>query len=100
MRVTVLADTHGLLRPRVLELARGSDLILHAGDVGDPAILEELALVTPVRAVQGNVDIDIDIDGRLARLPDRLRSFPSAGARMAGRLRAARSSCRHYAVED
>lgn len=66
MRVSVLADTHGLLRPRVLELVRGSELILHAGDVGDPAILDELSVVAPVRAVRGNVDTD----GRLARLPE------------------------------
>ncbi len=66
MRVTVLSDTHGLLRPGVLEAARGSDRILHAGDVGDVAILEELGRLAPVTAVRGNVDAA----GDLARLPE------------------------------
>lgn len=52
----VVSDTHGLLRPEVLRLFRGVDLILHAGDVGDPHILTDLAAVAPVRAVWGNVD--------------------------------------------
>ena len=66
MRVTVLSDTHGLLRPEVVREARGSDLILHAGDVGDPAVLEELGRLGPVRAVRGNVDVT----GELRRLPE------------------------------
>ncbi len=40
LRVAILADTHGLLRPRVLELAAGCDLILHAGDVGEAGVLD------------------------------------------------------------
>ena len=64
-RISVLADTHGLLRPQVLEEARGSDLILHAGDVGDMEILEQLGRLAPVRAVCGNVDVS----GDLGRLP-------------------------------
>lgn len=66
MRIAVLSDTHGLLRPRVLEEARGAELILHAGDVGDPAVLAELRAVAPVLAVRGNVDVS----GELARLPE------------------------------
>lgn len=54
--VGVVSDTHGLLRPEVLRLFRGVDLILHAGDVGDPRILTDLATLAPVRAVWGNVD--------------------------------------------
>lgn len=54
--MTVLADTHGLLRPEVIDLVRGSDLILHAGDVGDAEILDRLGGIAPVRAVRGNVD--------------------------------------------
>ena len=54
--VGVVSDTHGLLRPEVLRLFRGVDLILHAGDVGDPRILTDLAAIAPVRAVWGNVD--------------------------------------------
>ena len=55
-RVGVLSDTHGLLRPEALAALEGSDLIVHAGDVGDPAILERLAELAPVTAVRGNVD--------------------------------------------
>lgn len=66
MRVTVLSDTHGLLRPEVLEAVHGSDLILHAGDVGDMKILQDLGEVAPVRAVRGNADVH----GDLGKLPD------------------------------
>jgi len=52
----VISDTHGLLRPEALEALRGSDHILHLGDVGDPAILGRLREVAPVTAVRGNVD--------------------------------------------
>jgi uncharacterized protein len=56
MRVGVLADSHGLLRPEALELLRGCDHIVHAGDIGDPAILERLAELAPITAVRGNND--------------------------------------------
>ncbi|NLF63180.1 MAG: metallophosphoesterase family protein [Chloroflexi bacterium] len=56
MIVGVIADTHGLLRPEAVAALRGSDLIVHAGDVGRPEILEELAQIAPVVAVRGNVD--------------------------------------------
>ncbi len=52
----VISDTHGLLRLEALEALRGSDLILHSGDVGAPEILEALAKIAPVTAVRGNVD--------------------------------------------
>jgi uncharacterized protein len=55
-RLGLISDTHGLLRPQVLELFAGVERILHAGDVGDPDILVELAAVAPVTAVWGNVD--------------------------------------------
>jgi uncharacterized protein len=54
----VISDTHGLLRPEAVEGLRGSGRILHAGDVGDPEILERLAQIAPVTAVRGNVDTD------------------------------------------
>ncbi len=54
----VISDTHGLLRPEALEALRGSDRILHAGDVGAPQILEALAQIAPVTAVRGNVDTE------------------------------------------
>ena len=52
----VISDTHGLLRPEAVEALRGSDRILHAGDVGAFEILEALAKIAPVTAVRGNVD--------------------------------------------
>jgi putative phosphoesterase len=54
--VGVISDTHGLLRAEAFEALRGSDRILHAGDVGAPEILKELAKIAPVTAVRGNVD--------------------------------------------
>jgi putative phosphoesterase len=55
-RIGVISDTHGLVRPEALRALEGSDLILHAGDVGKAEVLEQLAAVAPVRAVRGNVD--------------------------------------------
>lgn len=57
MVIGVISDTHGLLRPEALEALRGSDLILHAGDIGTPEILAELRLLAPVHAIRGNVDV-------------------------------------------
>jgi putative phosphoesterase len=55
-RVGVISDTHGLLRPQALRALRGVELILHAGDVGAPAVLEGLRAIAPVVAVRGNND--------------------------------------------
>lgn len=55
-RVGVISDTHGLLRPEAIEALRGSALILHAGDVGKPEVLEALRALAPVAAVRGNCD--------------------------------------------
>jgi len=54
--IGVISDTHGLLRPEAMETLEGSDLILHAGDVGRLEILEELSTLAPVHAVYGNTD--------------------------------------------
>lgn len=54
--VGLIADTHGLLRPEALAALRGSDRIVHAGDIGDPSILDRLAAIAPVTAVRGNND--------------------------------------------
>jgi uncharacterized protein len=54
----LISDTHGLMREEALQALRGSDLILHAGDVGGPEILETLKTIAPVVAVRGNVDTD------------------------------------------
>ncbi len=56
MRLGVISDTHGHLRPEVFEVFKQVDHILHAGDVGEPQILMELAAIAPVTAVYGNVD--------------------------------------------
>ena len=56
MRISIISDTHGLLRPEVLPLLKGSDHILHLGDVGDPEILRTLASIAPVTAIRGNID--------------------------------------------
>lgn len=79
MRVGVLSDTHNLLRPRVLELLAGCERILHGGDVGDLAILEQLRAVAPVEAVRGNTDSGATADvlpetlsGDLGGLPFRM----------------------------
>jgi len=54
--IGVISDTHGLLRPEAKAALGGSDLIIHAGDIGDPAILLALEKLAPVRAIRGNVD--------------------------------------------
>jgi uncharacterized protein len=54
--VGVISDTHGLVRPEAIAKLRGCDLIVHCGDIGDPAVLDALRAVAPVRAVRGNND--------------------------------------------
>lgn len=56
MKVGVISDTHGLLRPEALAALGGADLIIHAGDIGAPAILGRLRTLAPVVAVRGNID--------------------------------------------
>ena len=55
-RIGLISDTHGLLRKEAVEALRGSELIIHAGDVGKPEILDELNKIAPVIAVRGNAD--------------------------------------------
>lgn len=66
MRIGILSDTHGLLRPELPPLLKDSDHILHLGDVGDPEILGTLAKLAPITAIRGN----IDTHGPCARLPE------------------------------
>ena len=56
MRIGLISDTHGLLRPEALAWLAGSDRIVHAGDIGDAAILARLAAIAPLSAVRGNND--------------------------------------------
>jgi uncharacterized protein len=55
-RVGLISDTHGLLRPEAITFLRGSDFIIHAGDVGDANVLERLESLAPVTVVRGNND--------------------------------------------
>ena len=56
MLVSIISDTHGLLRPEAIAALRGSDLIIHAGDVGKPEVIDQLRGIAPIFAVRGNVD--------------------------------------------
>ena len=62
MIVGLISDTHGLIRPQALAALAGSDLILHAGDVGGEMVLRAIETIAPVQAVSGNVD---PLDGTL-----------------------------------
>jgi hypothetical protein len=62
--VGVISDTHGLMRPEALAALRGSHLIIHAGDVGNPDVIKALAGIAPLHVVRGNVDT-ADWDGGL-----------------------------------
>jgi hypothetical protein len=66
LKLGIVSDTHGLLRPEVAPALKGVDRILHLGDVGKPSILTELAKIAPVTAIRGNVDRT----GACARLPE------------------------------
>ena len=54
--VAVISDTHGLLRPEVIEIIQGCDLIIHGGDINRKDIIEELEKIAPVYVVRGNND--------------------------------------------
>jgi putative phosphoesterase len=56
MRIGLISDTHGLLRPEALDFLAGSDHIVHGGDIGNPEILERLAAIAPLTVVRGNND--------------------------------------------
>jgi uncharacterized protein len=66
LKIAVISDTHGLLRPEVLPKLKDADAILHLGDVGDAKILDTLREYAPVTAVRGN----IDQSGSCGRLPE------------------------------
>jgi uncharacterized protein len=63
--IGIISDTHGLLRREAMEALRGVEHILHAGDVGDPTILDSLRELAPVTAIRGN----IDVEGPCSHLP-------------------------------
>jgi putative phosphoesterase len=76
MRIGVISDTHGVLRPQAVEALAGCDHILHAGDVGSDQILAKLRGIAPLTAIRGNVDHD----GACGELP------PTEAVALAGRL--------------
>src|SRR4030095_4226989 len=76
-RIGVISDTHGLLRPEAVRALRGSALIVHAGDIGTPAVLEALRAIAPVVAVRGNND-----QGSWARALRETETVDVAGARL------------------
>ena len=63
LRIGLISDTHGLLRPAAADFLQGCARIVHAGDVGDAAILEALASIAPITAVRGNNDRESEIAG-------------------------------------
>ncbi len=56
VKIGVISDTHGLLRPEAVAMLRGADHIIHAGDIGSPAVLDELRYLAPLTVVRGNID--------------------------------------------
>ena len=75
MKVGIISDTHGLLRPEAVTALQGSELIVHAGDIGSPEILDQLASIAPLHVVRGNNDLNFAWAEQLA---DHLR-FDLAG---------------------
>ena len=58
MKIGIISDTHGLLRPEAVERLAGVDHIIHAGDIGRPDVISDLREIAPVTAVRGNIDRD------------------------------------------
>ena len=86
MRVGVISDTHGLLRPEAINALRGVGHILHAGDIGKPEVLEALESIAPVDAIRGNIDtgewaekfpetLSLEIEGRRIHMLHNLKEL-------------------------
>jgi putative phosphoesterase len=58
MKIGIISDTHGLLRPEAVERLAGVDHVIHAGDIGRPDVIADLRKIAPTTAVRGNVDRD------------------------------------------
>jgi putative phosphoesterase len=56
MRIGIISDTHGLLRPEAIKQLAGADHIIHAGDIGGPEVIEGLRRIAPTTAIRGNID--------------------------------------------
>ena len=92
MRVGLISDTHGLLRPEAVRFLRGADYIIHAGDIGAPQVLAELRKLAPLTAVRGNNDregwarqvpleVDITLDGVKIRVVHDIADLAGKGFR-------------------
>jgi len=57
MRIGIISDTHGLLRPEAIRQLAGADHIIHAGDIGAPEVIEILRRIAPTTAIRGNIDV-------------------------------------------
>jgi len=66
MRVGVISDTHGLLRPEAVDVLVGCDLIVHAGDIGKPEVIEVLGALAPLQVVRGNNDLKLPWAAQIA----------------------------------
>lgn len=77
MNIGVISDTHGLLRPEALAALRGSELIVHAGDIGSADVLDALRAIAPLVAIRGNNDTDA-----WAQATPETQSFDAGGARI------------------
>ena len=94
MKIGVISDTHDLLRPEVTENLKGCELILHAGDISSPAILDNLRNIAPVRAVRGNNDLwwpeelpltlDFELKGIRVLMTHKKRDLPTKIPNTAG----------------
>lgn len=95
LRIGLISDTHGLLRPEALAALRGCDHLIHAGDIGKPEILKELTRLAPLTVVRGNNDtqpwaaalpeqVELDVGGvRIQVLHDLAELAPEGPARLA-----------------
>ncbi|MGI8552093.1 MAG: metallophosphoesterase family protein [Dehalococcoidia bacterium] len=75
MLVGVIADTHGYVDPNLAQVFRDVELIVHAGDIGSPAVLDALGAIAPVRAVRGNVDRSLPLQALPERIDLRLHGI-------------------------
>ena len=90
-RIGVISDTHGLLRPEVIERLRGCDLILHGGDINRQQVLDELTAIAPLHVVRGNNDkewaehipysLELEVEDVSVFMVHNKRDFPADVAR-------------------
>lgn len=77
MKTGIISDTHGLLRPEALAALQGCELIVHAGDIGNAGILDQLAAIAPLQVVRGNNDLNLSwADGIADHLIFELEGWP------------------------